>query len=167
MLQELPDHPMTQLVLNEMTDVLGYDVRRLDSETVLRSTIAAQIALLASGVVWAQVLMNRGLKAAVVAGISVGAYAAAVTADAISLADATRLVHLRAQQMEKMYPVGYGLAAIVGLNEAQVIRLVESLHTEAEPVFVANVNAPRQIVIAGSVKGMGKVLSLAVDQGAQ
>jgi malonate decarboxylase epsilon subunit len=68
--------------------------------------------------------------------------------------------------MERLYPVGYGLAAIVGLNERQVTAIVDSVHTAATPVFVGNINAPRQIVVAGSVEGMQKVLEEARRQGA-
>ena len=49
-----------------------------------------------------------------------GAFAAAVVAEAITLKDAVILVRSRAEKMEQLYPVGYGLAAIVGLNERQV-----------------------------------------------
>ena len=163
----MPDHPATTAVLCEMTDLLGYDVRGLDSETALKSTVSAQLALLASGVASARVLMDSGLEPAAVAGLSVGAYAAAVAAGALLLADATRLVQSRAEQMEQMYPTGYGLAALVGLNELQVTKLVKNVYSDAEPVFVANINAPRQIVIAGSVKGLEKVLPLATAEGAR
>lgn len=167
MLHELPDHAAARSVLQEMTGVLGYDVLTLDSEAALRSTVSAQLALLASGIATARVLMEKGLQPLVVAGISVGAYAAAVAAEAISLSDATRLVNSRAQQMEKLFPAGYGLAAIIGLNEVQVTTLVKDAYSDAEPVFAANINAPRQIVIAGSVNGMKKVLALALNCGAQ
>ena len=79
-----------------------------------------------------------------------GAFSAAVAPDSISLSDAVRLVGSRAEQMEQMYPVGYGLSAIVGLSEAQVTKLVDAVNTKEHPVFVWNINASRQIVIAGS-----------------
>jgi len=167
MLHELPDHPTTKAVLSEMTEVLGHEVRGLDSETALKSSVSTQLALLASGVASARILMDSGLEFTAVAGLSAGAYAAAVAADAISLADATRLVRSRADQMERMYPAGYGLAALIGLNETQVTKLVESVYSDAEPVFVANINAPLQIVIAGSINAMKKVLLLAASQGAR
>jgi malonate decarboxylase epsilon subunit len=167
MLHELPDHAAARSVLQEMTDVLGYDVLTLDSEAALRSTVSAQLALLAAGVAAARVLMESGLQPLVVAGISVGSYAASVAAEAISLSDATRLVNFRAQQMEKLFPAGYGLAAIVGLNEAAITTLVKEVYSDAEPVFVANINAPRQIVIAGSLNGMKRVLALALNRGAR
>ena len=69
--------------------------------------------------------------------------------------------------MEHLYPAGYGLAAIVGLNEKQVSRLVELAYSNENPVFVANINAPRQIVIAGSISGMEKVLDDARSHGAR
>jgi hypothetical protein len=62
-----------------------------------------------------------------------------------------------------MYPSGYGMAALVGLNETQVSGLVEAVCSEAHPVFVGNVNAPRQIVIAGCIDGMKEVLRRAVE----
>jgi malonate decarboxylase epsilon subunit len=108
-----------------------------------------------------------GLAPLAVAGLSVGAFAAAVAADSISLADAVRLVRSRAEQMEQMYPVGYGLSAIVGLSETQVAKLVDGANTKEHPVFVGNVNAPRQIVIAGSNEGMERVLRQARTQGAR
>jgi len=49
-------------------------------------------------------------------------------------------------------------SAIVGLTEAQVAKLVDAVNTKEHPVFVGNINAPRQIVIAGSNEGMEQVL---------
>ncbi len=68
--------------------------------------------------------------------------------------------------MVELYPKGYGLAAIVGLNEEQVSVLVQKIHSVRTPVYVANINAPRQIVIAGSNEGMNKVLEAARKSGA-
>ncbi len=52
-------------------------------------------------------------------------------------------------------------------NERQVTAIVDSVHTAATPVFVGNINAPRQIVIAGSLEGMQKVLEKAARRGAR
>ena len=69
--------------------------------------------------------------------------------------------------MTNLYPTGYGLAAIVGLTEAQVSALVDQAHTTQAPVYVGNINAPRQIVIAGSDEGMTRVLEAARKSGAR
>jgi malonate decarboxylase epsilon subunit len=73
---------------------------------------------------------------------------------------ALQLVRLRGSLMESAYPEGYGMGAILGLNEAQVAGVLAPINTPRTPVFLANLNAPRQIVIAGSDEG----LTLALNQ---
>ena len=63
-----------------------------------------QIALLAAGVATARALMEQNVDPAAVSGLSVGAFAAAVTAGVLSLQDAVELVMLRAEQMMKLSP---------------------------------------------------------------
>ena len=66
-----------------------------------------------------------------------------------------------------LYPTGYGLSVIVGLSEPQVTNIVEVTSAAQAPVFVANVNAPHQIVIAGSNVVMDRALDEARRQGAR
>jgi malonate decarboxylase epsilon subunit len=68
--------------------------------------------------------------------------------------------------MMKLYPTGYGLSAIVGLNESRVTTIVRAVTSVRDPVFVGNINAPRQIVIAGSNVAMDQVLDEARREGA-
>jgi malonate decarboxylase epsilon subunit len=167
MLHNLPDHPAVARTLDEVGESLHADVRELDSAEALQSTVSVQLALLASGVAVARALLEEGVKPVAVAGLSVGAFAAAVAADVLSLADGARLVKERAEDMVKLYPQGYGLAAIVGLTENQVSTLVKQACTAQDPVYVGNINAPRQIVIAGSYGAMDKVLEAARKSGAR
>src|SRR5712672_2053610 len=157
MLHTLPDHPAIRRTLDEVSEGLGENVLELDSTEALRSTVSVQLALLASGVGVARALIAEGVEPEAVAGMSVGAFAAAVAAGALDLDDGVRLVKQRGEGMVKLYPKGYGLAAIVGLTEKQVSTLVEAAYTEQNPVYVGNINAPRQIVIAGSDEGMDNV----------
>jgi malonate decarboxylase epsilon subunit len=166
MLHQLLDHPAVVRTLDEISEDLQSDVRTLDTEYGLESTVDVQIALLAAGVATARALMEQDVEPAAVSGLSVGAFAAAVTAGVLSLQDGVELVRLRADQMMKLYPSGYGLSAIVGLNESQVTKIVQALTSVQDPVFVGNINAPRQIVIAGSNVGMDRVLDEARRQGA-
>src|SRR3984957_1229312 len=166
MLHNLIDHPAVVHTLDEISEVLHSDVRSLDSEQGLRSDVSVQLALLAAGVATARALMQQHLNPAAVSGLSLGAFAAAVTAGVLSLQDAVELVKLRAVQMIKLYPTGYGLSAIVGLNETQVTKIVQAVTSVQDPVFVGNINAPRQIVIAGSNVAMDQVLEEARRQGA-
>jgi malonate decarboxylase epsilon subunit len=165
MLHALPDHPAITRTLDEVSDYLNSDIRELDSEEALRSSVSVQLALLACGVSMARALSEEGVEPEAVAGLSVGAFAAAVQCGVISLSDSVRLVRQRAETMVQLYPSGYGLAAVVGLTEKEVSSLVEEAHTERTPVYVGNINAPRQIVIAGSDEGMAKVLEAARKRG--
>jgi malonate decarboxylase epsilon subunit len=167
MLHALIHDPATESVIEEMSCILGFDAQSLDTEIALKSTVAVQVALLASGVASARVLIARGVVPLAVAGLSVGAFAAAVAAESLSLEDATRLVRSRAIQMERLYPQGYGMAAVVGLSEAQVRRLVEGINDTRSPVFLGNINAPRQIVIAGAIAALEAVLERGREKGAR
>src|SRR5207302_504713 len=138
----------------------------LDQAEALQSTVAVQPALLIAGVATARALMAERIRPAAVAGMSVGAFAAAVICGTLSFADALPLVRLRGELMQNAFPAGYGLAAVMGLSEVQVTGLVERVRTAASPVYVSNINAPRQIVVAGGVAALDAVIAEARAQGA-
>ena len=167
MLHDLVHYPAIDESLNEISEALGFDVRVLDTLQALKSTVSGQLALFATGVATARALQRCGVQPLAVAGLSVGAFAAAVVAESISLADAAHLVRSRAELMEAMYPIGYGLAAIVGLNESQVTQIVQTVHSEDKPVYVANINGTQQIVVSGSIAGINEVLQKALALGAR
>jgi malonate decarboxylase epsilon subunit len=167
MLHQLLDHPEVERTLDEASSALGSDVQGLDSEQALKSSVSVQLALLTSGVATARALIEKGAEPSVVCGLSVGAFAAAVVADVLSLEDAVGLVKLRAEKMIELYSNGYGLSAIIGLSESKVLTIVRAIATDQEPVFLANINAPLQVVIAGSEAGMERVLDRARREGAR
>ncbi|WP_433768552.1 malonate decarboxylase subunit epsilon [Pseudomonas putida] len=149
--------------LNEASDVLGEDVSRLDSAQALQSTRAVQLCLLIAGVAAARQL---AMPADYVAGLSIGAYPAAVVAGALGFSDALHLVSLRGELMQQAYPQGYGMTAITGLELATVEALLAQVHREDSPVYLANINADNQVVIAGSDGAMKAVADLARSRGA-
>jgi malonate decarboxylase epsilon subunit len=167
MLHALPDHPETRRTLEEAQLVLGRDVLALDSEAALASTVAVQLCLLLAGVAMARVLAAHGARPHMVAGLSIGAYPAAVAAGVLDFADALRLVALRARLMEEAYPAGYGMTAITGLARGELEPLLAQVHRTARPVYLANLNGPRQLVIAGADDAMIAVGALALNAGAQ
>lgn len=164
MLHELPDHPVAHAMISEAADALGRHVLELDTPEALGSTIAAQLALLIAGATTSRILTEVGGKANLVAGHSVGAFAAAVAAGALAYPDALRLVDLRAHAMQEAYPHGYGMGVVVGLDERTVSRLAAESGT---PVYVANVNAPLQVGVSGADDALERVLVLAREHGAR
>jgi malonate decarboxylase epsilon subunit len=166
-LHRLPAHPAVQATLTEASSVLARDVLELDTDEALRSTVAVQLAGLVSGVAVARALVADGVEPGAVAGLSSGAYTAAVACGALTLAQALPLLQLRAQLMERAYPHGYGLLALVGLTESRVRALVDALHTPAQPLYIANLNAQTQIVLAGSDWALAAAQVAAREAGAR
>lgn len=147
-------------------EVLGENVRQLDSAEALQSTRAVQLCLLIAGVAAARQLLEQAPPPDYVAGLSIGAYPAAVVAGALEFDDALRLVSLRGELMQQAYPRGYGMTAIIGLELATVEALLAQVHSAMTPVYLANINADNQVVIAGSDQAMGIVAEKARSQGA-
>jgi len=167
MLHALPDHPQARATLQEASDILHQDAYGLDEAQALESTIATQVGIYIAGVAAARSLIAESREPDAVAGLSVGAYSAATVSGALEFEDGLRLVRTRAELTEAAFPSGYGLSAIVGLDEQQVLRLVAECSTPDQPVFVGNINAPLQIVVAGAIEGMDRVLELARQGGAK
>lgn len=161
MLQRLPPNPQVQACLQEAAQVLGEDPLTLDSPAALANTRAVQLCLLIAGVASARLLLEQAPAPEYVAGLSIGAYPAAVVAGALEFADALRLVSLRGELMQRAYPEGYGMTAIIGLQLATVEALLAQVHSEQAPVYLANINADSQLVIAGSDAAMLRVAELA------
>jgi malonate decarboxylase epsilon subunit len=167
-LHRLPPNRVVQDTLAEASQVLGIDVLTLDTPDALRSTVAVQISLTVAGVAFARALADEQLVPEISVGLSVGAYAAAVSCGAIQFGHALRMVRRRAELMETAYPAGYGLAAISGLTEHEVATLA-ALHAEedSQRVHIGNVNAPRQIVVAGADVALDTFIARALAAGAR
>ena len=166
MLHMLPDHPEVARTLDESASALGTNPLDLDTREALASTFAVQLCLLIAGVAMARTLIAHGARPDMVAGFSIGAYPAAVIANVLDFEDALSLVGRRAQLMERAYPEGYGMAAIIGLERDQLERLIACVHSDSTPVYLANLNAPRQTAIAGVDAALHAVMQLAVENGA-
>ncbi|SAK79198.1 malonyl CoA-acyl carrier protein transacylase [Caballeronia pedi] len=157
-------HPAIARTFDEASDVLGENVLTLDTADALASTVAVQVALVAAGVAAVRALEQEGIEPEAVAGLSVGAYGAAVASGAIAFADALKLVRLRATFMEEACPHGYGMLAVLGLNERELSLAITDSGADA---YIGNLNAPRQIVVSGSDDALAKVRDIALARGAR
>jgi [acyl-carrier-protein] S-malonyltransferase len=145
----------------------GLDLRRAlaGSDEQLRPTHVAQPALLA---VELALLAHLGSDVQVVgvAGHSVGEYAAAVAAGAITPEDALRLVVTRGALMAGMR--SGAMSALLGLDAAQVEELCAERRAAGDgTVVVANTNAPGQTVVSGDSEAVADVERRARERGAR
>lgn len=173
MLSELADHH-SQItdVFNQVSDKLGYDLWALvqqGPDSQLNQTEYTQVAMLTADVAVFQVLKQSGFpKAHLMAGHSLGEYAALAAANAISLTDAALLVSRRGQIMQQSIPMGEGaMAAIVGLSDDEVSALCRQVSDEQQQVTPANYNAIGQVVIAGHTEAVHRAVLLAEEMDAR
>jgi [acyl-carrier-protein] S-malonyltransferase len=147
--------------------VLSLDLRELCFEgpqETLTLTQNAQPALLTVGVICAEVAKKRGLAAAMLAGHSLGEYAALVAGGVLEFETAVELVRQRAALMAAAAPGA--MAAIVGMTDEQVAEVVKA--SKEEGVLVAaNFNAPGQVVISGEIPAVEAARQLAKSHGAK
>jgi malonate decarboxylase epsilon subunit len=166
-LHRLPEHPAVRATLDEAARVLGMEVMSLDNAAALASTVAVQLSVLIAGVAAMRALVYEGLEVDAAAGLSVGAFGAAVACGVLSFADALPLVKLRGECMEQAYPRGYGMAAIVGLDEPQVAAIVERVGGARAQLYIAGIIAPTQIVVSGADRALDAALETARRTGAR
>jgi [acyl-carrier-protein] S-malonyltransferase len=145
--------PECRAVFDEADAVLEEPLSRLcfeGPEDRLSLTEHTQPAILTMSVAAARLLHGRGFEPAFVAGHSLGEYSAHVAAGTMAFADAVRIVRRRGRYMQEAVPVGAGaMAAILGADEGLVSRACVDA-ADGEVVSPANLNAPGQIVIAGT-----------------
>lgn len=149
------------------TEILGEDAWELDTEEALHGTRAVQLSLLILQTGVAKELMNHGVQASFAAGHSLGAWSAAVTAGALSLEDALRMVDVRATGMAEAVSDGYGMAAIIGLGPSPLEGLVQQLRSADEEIWLSNLNSPAQSTVSGSVSALAKLEPIVEAAGAQ
>ncbi len=170
--------PAAREVLQEVDDALGQHLSRLMAEgpaEELTLTENAQPALLAHAMAVVRVLERDGGKtvagtAAVVAGHSLGEYAAIAAAGGFALADAARLLKLRGQAMQRAVPPGVGaMAALLGADLEQAAEVcAEAAATPEggrEVIGVANDNGGGQVVISGHAGAVDRAIEIAKAKG--
>ena len=172
MLDELSTHfPKIIETYAKASKVLGYDLWQLvqtDTNGELHQTEKTQPALLAGGVALFKVWQaNQGEMPHFMAGHSLGEYTALVCAGVLDYSDAIRLVALRGCLMQEAVPRGTGgMAAIVGLSDAQVQQICEQA-AQNQVLSPANFNAIGQTVIAGELPAIERAIGLAKQAGAK
>jgi|KBSMisStandDraft_5_1062788.scaffolds.fasta_scaffold80304_2 malonate decarboxylase epsilon subunit len=167
-LHALPEHEAVRATYRTAHEALELNPADMDSGAVLHSTVAVQLGVLIAGVAYVRVLAAKGVFPDAVAGLSVGAFTAAVASGALDFEAALQLVRVRAQAMEEAYGRGgYGMMAVLGLREAAVQQLIAEIARPDEPVYLASVNSPAEIIVAGSDPGLAAASEAAARAGAR
>jgi len=159
------DFPEVKATFDEANEALGYDLWDLVQNgpaEKLNQTEFTQPAVLTAGVaMYRAFIATCDLKPAMMAGHSLGEYAALVCAGSLSLADGVKLVAERGRLMQEAVPEGKGaMAAILGLDDETLINICD----QAEGIVQAvNFNSPGQVVIAGETDAVNAAIELAKE----
>jgi [acyl-carrier-protein] S-malonyltransferase len=155
-------------LVERASEVAGRDVAALLLEAdadELKATRNAQLTTFVASLVALDALRAAGLpEPDAVAGHSLGEYTALTAAGALSFEDGVRLVAARGEAMQGAADARPGtMAAVLGLDVAEVAAACDSV----DEAWVANDNAPGQVVVAGTTAGVEAAGAAAKERGAK
>jgi malonyl CoA-acyl carrier protein transacylase len=161
------DEVMQPILGRPLTDYVfgaGFGAGDGDPEAALRMTTITQPAMLACDVALARLLAQHGLRPDMVAGHSLGEYAACVVGGVLRFDEALRIVAARGREMAAATPAGGDagwMAAVAAPLEVveQVLRQVDGY------VLPANKNSPSQTIIAGATPAVQQAMALFKERG--
>lgn len=140
-------------LFKQANEILGFEITKVmfeGTDEELKQTNVTQPAIFLHSVILAKV---AEIQPDMVAGHSLGEFSALVANGVLSFEDGLSLVSKRAAAMQKACNIQPGgMAAILGLDDAKVVEICQSIKEEI--VVAANFNCPGQLVISGSAKGI-------------
>ena len=162
-------YPAARKVFDEIDAALGFPLSKVcfeGPEDQLKLTAITQPAILAVSSAIHEVLEDYGAtRRDLVAGHSLGEYSAIVSDGGLTPAEAAKIVHLRGRFMQEAVPVGTGaMAALIGPSVEDAAAICDEA-AQGEVVSVANINAPGQIVIAGTKTAVDRAIDIAKKRG--
>ncbi len=162
-------YPNARQILDKSSSVLGYDLSEhlwgdKATETANKTSIA-QPAISTISLAYAEVLLDLGCTGKVSLGHSLGEITAIVYCGVVSFEDGINLIKKRGEVMEAGGKQGT-MMAVLNVDMGVLEGLCRSISEEiSEPVVIANMNAPNQIVISGAKAGVAKVAQRVAEKG--
>ncbi|HEX7319810.1 MAG TPA: ACP S-malonyltransferase [bacterium] len=147
--------------------VLGFDlVKHLWGEEAAKTsgqTSIAQPAISAVSLAYAQVLKDLGVEGEISLGHSLGEATAIVYCGALPFDEGIGMIQKRGLLMEKGGKDG-GMMAVINIDTAMLEKECARVSEETkQPVVVANINAPNQVVISGSMESIKLIAQFAAQ----
>lgn len=164
------DHyPEARAVFEEADQILGIPFSKTifeGSQEELLQTKNSQLAIFITSIAILRVIetLYPELRPSLCGGLSLGEYSALVAAHKLSFADALRIVKVRGESMQKACETHPGtMRVVLGLEVAAI----EEALTSVEGAWIANLNCPGQVVIAGTAAGIEKATEVLSKKGAK
>ena len=167
------DYPIADQLYKEADLILGIPLSKISWEgpqDELNDTINTQPALFVHSIAVLQIFQEfyPYIQPKYVAGHSMGELSALVAAGSLKFSEGLQLVRERGALMKeagKKSPGG--MAAIIGLDIAEIEKICSAASSINEIVQVANDNCPGQVVISGASESLERAMVLAQEAGAR
>jgi|UniRef100_A0A7V3RIF4 [acyl-carrier-protein] S-malonyltransferase len=152
-------------IIDRGCDVLGYDIKEYlwgeKANQTSSMTSIAQPAISLVSLAYARILEDMEIVCDVSLGHSLGEATAIVYCGVTDFSDGIRMIKKRGEVMEKGGKEG-GMMAMINIPMDLLEKECEQVSKEVnEPVVIANINAPNQIVVSGSKKGLQLIAQFA------
>lgn len=141
-------------IYNKAEEITGIPVKDIcfkGPEEELMKTENTQIAILTTSLAILKVLENRGIKAEVAVGLSLGEYVALIYGGYLTLEDGIRLIQKRGYYMGNFLPKEeYSMAAVIGLENEKIEKICKEIKEQGKFIVPANYNCSIQTAISGT-----------------
>ncbi len=160
-------YPQAKEIIEKGSQILGYDITPFlwgdkAADTAARTSIA-QPAISLISLAYAKVLEDIGITGEVALGHSLGEVTAIIYCEIVKFEDGIRIIQKRGEVMERAGGKG-AMMAIIKFDQEKLAKICDEVSKEiSEPVVIANINGPNQIVISGSKQGIKKVAQIVVQ----
>lgn len=165
--------PIAKEVFQEADEILEKNFSSIifkSSSEILTRTENSQIAIYVVSMAILRTLQTQipSFKSAICGGLSLGEYTALVASEKVCFKDCLKLVQARAEAMHEACKETKGtMQVVLGLTEDAVAEALQEVSSKSGPVWIANINCPGQIVIAGSIKNIATAAEYLKQKGAK
>jgi len=170
MTQKIPESAVKKEFFSKASEILGFDLFEIcekGPQETLTSTDVTQPALFTVSAIYDVLLKEKGIIRDIVAGHSVGEYAALFSANAISFETGLKLVRTRGLLMKEVSSKSPGkMLAVIGLDAERIKKVLEEA-SKFGVIVNANNNSYDQVVLSGSVEAINEAQRIAKELGAR
>ena len=170
MTQKIPESAVKKEFFSKASEILGFDLLEIcekGPQETLTSTDVTQPALFTVSAIYDVLLKEKGITRDIVAGHSVGEYAALFSANAISFETGLKLVRTRGLLMKEVSSKSPGkMLAVIGLDAERIKKVLEEA-SKFGVIVNANNNSYDQVVLSGRVEAINEAQRIAKELGAR
>ena len=155
------------------SQISGIDIKKIcfeGPEEILMKTENTQLAILVTSLSTLRIIENKGIKADIAVGLSLGEYAALIYGGYISFEDGIRLIQKRGYYMENFVESEnekYSMAAVIGLIPEKIESVCREIRKCGRFVEPANYNCSSQTVISGTDEAIDIAIEKLKENGAK